>query len=67
MIPWCTCYLMRVLYQALQRKMHIYLKMQGLLDLYMFKRERPHVDLSPHLAKTSLQFRSYIQRGLAQV
>jgi hypothetical protein len=40
---------------------------QGLLDLFLFMRERPDVDLSPHLAKTSPQFRNYIEKGLAQV
>lgn len=39
---------------------------QGLLDLFLFMRERPDVDLSPHLAKTSPQFRNYIEKGLAQ-
>ena len=37
------------------------------MDLFFFTRERPHVDLTPHLANTSLQFRNYIQRGLMQV
>ena len=37
------------------------------MDLLRFTRERPDVDLTPHLAKTSLQFQNYIQRSLMQV
>ena len=37
------------------------------MDLLRFTRERPDVDLMPHLAKTSLQFQYYIQKSLMQV
>lgn len=38
----------------------------GLDALAVFRRARPHVDLAPHLAKTSDHFRAYIARGVAR-
>ncbi|KAK9814323.1 hypothetical protein WJX72_004049 [[Myrmecia] bisecta] len=40
---------------------------RGLEELFLFQREFPDVDISPHLSKTSPQFRQYIERGLHKV
>eukprot|EP00898_Chlorokybus_atmophyticus_P007131 jgi/Chlat1/7419/Chrsp6S09189 len=40
---------------------------QGLEDLYKFTKAHPHVDITPHLSRTSEAFQMYIQRGLAKV
>jgi len=37
---------------------------QGLLDLHLFRLENPAVDINAHLAKTSANFRAYIESGL---
>lgn len=39
----------------------------GLQELWQFQQEHPETDLTPHLARTSDQFRQYIQRGLTKV
>lgn len=40
---------------------------RGLVELWHFQRDHPETDINPHLAKTSSQFRHYIQRGLSKV
>lgn len=40
---------------------------EGIEALYRFQMANPSVDLAPHLAKTSVQFRQYIERGLQRV
>ena len=40
---------------------------QGLVELWHFQRDHPQTDINPHLARTSAQFRHYIQRGLSKV
>lgn len=39
----------------------------GLQELWQFQQDHPSTDLTPHLARTSDQFRHYIQRGLSKV
>ncbi len=40
---------------------------RGLVELWHFQREHTETDINPHLARTSSQFRHYIQRGLSKV
>jgi len=40
---------------------------RGLVELWHFQRDHPETDINPHLARTSSQFRHYIQRGLSKV
>ncbi|KAL0028272.1 hypothetical protein WJX79_006476 [Trebouxia sp. C0005] len=40
---------------------------RGLVELWHFQRDHPEADINPHLARTSSQFRHYIQRGLSKV
>ena len=40
---------------------------RGLVELWHFQRDHPETDINPHLARTSDQFRHYIQRGLSKV
>ncbi|KAL0039701.1 hypothetical protein WJX77_005628 [Trebouxia sp. C0004] len=40
---------------------------RGLVELWHFQQDHPETDINPHLARTSSQFRHYIQRGLSKV
>ena len=40
---------------------------RGLIELWHFQRDHPETDIKPHLARTSSQFRQYIERGLSKV
>ena len=40
---------------------------KGLVELWHFQHDHPETDINPHLARTSPQFRHYIQRGLSKV
>ena len=40
---------------------------QGLEELYLFTRDHPEEDLTPHLERTSEAFQMYIRRGLQKV
>ena len=40
---------------------------KGLVELWHFQHDHPETDINPHLARTSTQFRHYIQRGLSKV
>ena len=40
---------------------------RGLVELWHFQHDHPDTDINPHLARTSSQFRHYIQRGLSKV
>lgn len=40
---------------------------QGLEELYLFTRDHPEEDLTPHLERTSEAFQMYIKRGLQKV
>ncbi len=37
---------------------------QGLMELHLFRLKNPDVDINAHLAKTSSNFRAYIDNGL---
>lgn len=41
--------------------------LQGLNDLYNFKKKYPDADLDPYLKKSSQFFQQYVERGLKNI